>query len=74
MIQLAHHNEQLKSQLDSHFRDVEPTFIQEAICLDSIDIILRQCLNIEEMREAGSFLQANILRVLLSVSSQSISA
>ena len=65
MIQLAHHNEQLKTQLDTYFRDVEPTSFQEAICLDSIDIVLRQCLNIEEMREAGSFFTGQYLASLL---------
>jgi hypothetical protein len=65
MIQLAHHNEQLKSQFDSYFRDVESTSFQEAICLDSIDLVLRQCLNIEEMREAGSFFTGQHLASLL---------
>lgn len=55
MIQLAHHNKQLKAQFGAILREIEPNFSRNAICLDSIDEVLRNYLNIEEMREAGSF-------------------
>ena len=65
MIQLTPHNKQLKAQFGSILKEIEPDSSRDAICLDSIDVVLRQYLNIEEMREAGSFFTGQELATCL---------
>lgn len=55
MNQLNLHNHELKNFFDSIFEEVDLRKVREMVDLDSIDIVLRKCLSIEEMREAGSF-------------------
>jgi len=49
------HNNILKLHFDYVVSDSSELAIKEAICLDSIDSVLRKCLNIDEMKEVGSF-------------------
>ncbi|HCI9593711.1 N-6 DNA methylase [Klebsiella variicola] len=66
MIQLNNHNEQLKSQFESTYGILDSNIPKkELVSLDSIDLVLRQCLNIEEMREAGSFFTGQELSTFL---------
>lgn len=65
MIQLSHHNEQLKIYLEQVFRGDSEFVTEDAICLDSIDIVLRQCIGIDDMKEAGSFFTGQKLAKLL---------
>lgn len=55
MIQLNQHNDNLKVQFESNLDDFSLETITNFVSLDSIDLILRECLDIDEMREAGSF-------------------
>ncbi|MEG8269423.1 hypothetical protein MKR64_17495 [Acinetobacter baumannii] len=52
MNQLINHNNSLRNTIER----TDLTLLDAAIDLDSIDLVLRECLTIEEMREAGSFL------------------
>ncbi|WP_241168818.1 N-6 DNA methylase [Serratia marcescens] len=65
MIQLNNHNEHLKSQFESALGSSTPEMCKESISLDFIDLVLRQCLNIEEMREAGSFFTGQQLATIV---------
>ncbi|WP_227501410.1 hypothetical protein [Acinetobacter baumannii] len=51
MNQLINHNNSLRNTIER----TDLTLLDAAIDLDSIDLVLRECLTIEEMREAGSF-------------------
>ncbi|HHX7339332.1 TPA: N-6 DNA methylase [Enterobacter roggenkampii] len=65
MIQLNQHNEKLRAHFESHFGILSNDKTSENISLDSIDRILRECLSIDEMREAGSFFTGQALASLL---------
>lgn len=66
MIQLANHNELLKAQFDVPLTGFSTSRPRDAVCLDAIDRELRRCLNIEEMREAGSFFTGQKLATLMA--------
>lgn len=51
MNQLFEHNQDLRNLIENS----SPHLVKSIVDLDSIDIVLRECLSIEEMREAGSF-------------------
>lgn len=51
MNQLSTHNQSLRYLIDNATQES----IASIVNLDSIDIVLRQCLSLEQMREAGSF-------------------
>ena len=51
MNQLFQHNNDLKDIIENGHIEV----LRSAVDLDSIDLVLRECLSLEEMREAGSF-------------------
>lgn len=51
MNQLFEHNQDLRNLIEN----TSPPLTKSIVDLDSIDIVLRECLSIEEMREAGSF-------------------
>ncbi|EXC27090.1 N-6 DNA methylase [Acinetobacter baumannii] len=51
MNQLSSHNQALRILIEN----TNSSSVKELIDLDSIDIVLRECLSIDEMREAGSF-------------------
>ncbi|MFQ2346000.1 N-6 DNA methylase [Aeromonas dhakensis] len=51
MIQLAKHNESLRDLIASS----DKQSLSQAIDLDTFDMVLRECLSIEEMKEAGCF-------------------
>ncbi|REF28528.1 N-6 DNA methylase [Xenorhabdus cabanillasii] len=55
MNQLNLHNTSLRKylELDENFRDFN--ILSDMVDLDSIDTVLRECLSIKDMREAGSF-------------------
>ncbi|MCA4419406.1 N-6 DNA methylase [Acinetobacter baumannii] len=57
MNQLINHNNSLRNTIER----TDLTLLDAAIDLDSIDLVLRECLTIEEMREAGSFFTGQIL-------------
>jgi hypothetical protein len=51
MIQLAKHNESLRDLIACSDKES----LSQAIDLDTFDMVLRECLSIEEMKEAGCF-------------------
>lgn len=51
MNQLALHNQELRQLIEHKALNLT----EHAVDLDNIDLVLRECLSIEEMREAGSF-------------------
>ena len=51
MNQLFQHNNDLKDIIENGHIEV----LKSAVDLDSIDLVLREYLSLEEMREAGSF-------------------
>lgn len=55
MNQLNTHNLSLRSLLESDDNTLDSALFAKLIDLDSIDLVLRKCLSIEEMRVAGSF-------------------
>ncbi|MCK6263763.1 N-6 DNA methylase [Vibrio sp. ZSDE26] len=55
MNQLNKHNSSLREFLESEEDHLDTSVLGEMVNLDSIDVVLRECLTIEEMREAGSF-------------------
>lgn len=57
MNQLYSHNNRLKDTIES----ADSTLLSKAVNLDSIDIVLRECLTLDEMREAGSFFTGQLL-------------
>lgn len=57
MNQLIKHNNSLRNAIEQ----TDLTLLGAAIDLDSIDLVLRECLTIEEMREAGSFFTGQTL-------------
>lgn len=64
MINFYKHNEDLKQS----YNDKTPAKshnLSNSVCLDSIDDILRECLDLEEMRKAGSFFTGQKLASLL---------
>lgn len=65
MIQLVSHNEQLKAEFNMYVEELGVANPKNAVCLDSIDQVLRGCLNIEEMREDGSFFTGQELATIL---------
>lgn len=61
MNQLFQHNNDLKDIIENGHMEV----LKSAVDLDSIDLVLRECLSLEEMREAGSFFTGQILATTL---------
>lgn len=60
MNQLFFHNQNLRYLIDStSLESIES--IESIVDLDSIDAVLRQCLPLEQMREAGSFFTGQML-------------
>lgn len=57
MIQLTQHNQSLKDLILS----IEETLLNPSVDLDSFDIVLRECLSIDEMREIGCFFTGQAL-------------
>ena len=57
MNQLSIHNQNLRYLIDN----APPESIKSIVDLDSIDTVLRQCLPLEQMREAGSFFTGQML-------------
>lgn len=57
MNQLSFHNQDLRNLIDNSC--LEP--ISSIVDLDSIDTVLRECLTLEQMREAGSFFTGQAL-------------
>lgn len=55
MNKLSHHNLALKCFFETSLDEIDADRLKGFVDLDSIDTILRQCLSIDEMREAGSF-------------------
>lgn len=55
MNQLKQHNQILANVFDCFSHSFDVTTLDDFVCLDSIDTVLRQYLSREEMREAGSF-------------------
>ncbi len=55
MNQLNKHNTSLRDLLESRENQLDSSALSSLVDLDSIDLVLRQCLTIDEMREAGSF-------------------
>jgi len=51
----------LNNSLKVTIEQPDLTLLDAAIDLDSIDLVLRECLTIEEMREAGSFFTGQVL-------------
>lgn len=51
MYQLSTHNQALRDLI----KNTNAGSVESIVDLDSIDIVLRECLSIDEMREAGSF-------------------
>lgn len=51
MYQITSHNKVLRELIENRNQDSESIIVD----LDSIDLVIRECLSIEEMREAGSF-------------------
>ena len=51
MIKLIQHNQKLKELIHSASISLK----EKAIDLDTYDQVLRECMSINEMREAGSF-------------------
>lgn len=61
MNQLLVHNDSLRFAIDY----ADDTLLKEAVNLNSIDLVLRQCLSMEEMKEAGSFFTGQVLATKL---------
>lgn len=61
MNQLFQHNNDLKDIIENGHIKV----LKSAVDLDSIDLVLRECLSLEEMREAGSFFTGQVLATTL---------
>lgn len=59
MNQLLKHNESLRNLITSNIETLGN--LKNAIDLDTIDTVLRECLSIEEMRDAGSFFTGQAL-------------
>lgn len=57
MNQLSIHNQNLRNLIDNSC--LEP--INSIVDLDSIDTVLRECLTLDQMREAGSFFTGQML-------------
>ncbi|MPY23133.1 N-6 DNA methylase [Shewanella sp. YLB-07] len=55
MNQLYYHNHTLKCFFESIEDVINTKQLKEMVDLDSIDVVLRECLSIDEMREAGTF-------------------
>lgn len=55
MNQLLNHNHTLRYFFEKNLDELDVKSASELVDLDSIDYVLRKCLTIEEMREAGSF-------------------
>lgn len=66
MNQLNTHNLSLRSFLESDENVLDEALFAELTNLDAIDLVLRKCLTIEEMREAGSFFTgSNLAKALV---------
>ncbi|PMK99873.1 N-6 DNA methylase [Vibrio lentus] len=55
MNQLNKHNTSLRDLLELEENQLDSNTLSSLVDLDSIDLVLRECLTIDEMREAGSF-------------------
>ncbi|PXA73178.1 SAM-dependent methyltransferase [Vibrio sp. 11986-1-5] len=55
MNQFLNHNHTLRYFFEKNLDELDVNSASELVDLDSIDYVLRKCLTIEEMREAGSF-------------------
>ncbi|MEZ8578763.1 hypothetical protein AB6D24_02805 [Vibrio splendidus] len=55
MNQLNKHNTSLRDLLELGKNQLDSSTLSSLVNLDSIDLVLRKCLTIDEMREAGSF-------------------
>ncbi|CAK1704953.1 N-6 DNA methylase [Vibrio crassostreae] len=55
MNQLNKHNTSLRDLLELDENLLDTNTLSKMVNLDSIDLVLRECLSIDEMREAGSF-------------------
>lgn len=55
MNQLTKHNKSLRDFLELEENQLDTKILSEMVDLDSIDVVLREYLTIEEMREVGSF-------------------
>ncbi|MEZ8190409.1 N-6 DNA methylase [Vibrio sp. 10N.286.46.A8] len=55
MNQLNKHNTSLRDLLELEENQLDSNILSSLVDLDSIDLVLRECLTIDEMREAGSF-------------------
>ncbi|MER0335907.1 N-6 DNA methylase [Vibrio vulnificus] len=61
MNQLNSHNLSLRDYLELDHQLTDSDALREMVDLDLIDGVLRKCLSIEDMREAGSFFTGSIL-------------
>lgn len=61
MNQLLVHNDSLRMAIDY----ADDNILKEAVNLNAIDLVLRQCLSMEEMKEAGSFFTGQALATKL---------
>lgn len=61
MNQLLVHNDSLRMAIDYD----DDNILKEAVNLNAIDLVLRQCLSMEEMKEAGSFFTGQALATKL---------
>ncbi|MEZ8055382.1 MULTISPECIES: N-6 DNA methylase [Vibrio] len=55
MNQINKHNTSLRDFLELEENQLDSSTLSSLVDLDSIDLVLRECLTIDEMREAGSF-------------------
>ncbi|MEZ9447750.1 N-6 DNA methylase, partial [Vibrio splendidus] len=55
MNQLNKHNTSIRDLLELEENQLDSNTLSSLVDLDSIDLVLRECLTIDEMREAGSF-------------------
>ena len=55
MNQLTKHNRSLQNLLENGDEKFDSGILSQMVDLDSIDLVLRECLTIDDMRDAGSF-------------------
>lgn len=65
MNQLNRHNQILSNVFDSFSSTLDLTILNDYVCLDSIDAVLRKYLSREEMRNTGSFFTGQKLASLV---------
>ncbi|WP_394143079.1 N-6 DNA methylase [Vibrio atypicus] len=63
MNQLNKHNTSLRDSLELEENQLDSSTLSSLVDLDSIDLVLREYLTIEEMREAGSFFTGSKLAI-----------